>query len=275
MKVCVFGASGYVGASVYQKLKDAKDVEVVGTYLEEPAIFDDLYKLDVNEEEAFSNFYKETKPDVVVWSVMDGPNEHELIDRGLINLITFLTPQTKLVYMSSDFVFTDGKGPYDEEDNTSKLPEDHIYSNYANAKVKAEHFITKELSNYVILRAGPIYGENAIGKLDQRTDELSCRLRSDQQAEFRNDLVRTFVHVEDLANVIVEFAGNEEKGLFHVGPEDKKSFYEFMQQMAEQMGYDPDLVKKGSEDEIADREIPKDISLKTEKIKEVTKQNFR
>lgn len=275
MKVCVFGASGYVGASVYQLLKESADVNVVGTYLEDPAMFDDLYKLDINQPESFAHFFKREQPDTVIWSVMSGPNEHELTVQGLMHLMTFLTPETKLVYMSTDFVFTKGKGPYSEADTMSKLPEDHLYSNYTNAKVKAEHFIKNELINYAILRAGPIYGENKIGRLDDHTDKLAYHLRSGKPIAFHDDLIRTFVHVDDLANVIIELAQNNVTGTYHVGSERSQSLYEFMRETAEQLGYNMNLVEKESEQETVDQEIPKNTSLNTEKIKQITKQNFR
>ncbi|MBT2215254.1 sugar nucleotide-binding protein [Virgibacillus dakarensis] len=275
MKVCVFGANGYVGASVYRRLYHSDTDEVVGTYLQEPAILEGLYKLDVNEPESFSNFYKKENPDVVVWTVMSGPNEHKLTDQGLIHLITHLTPQTKLVYISSDFVFSDGNGPYEEDDPLSNLPDDHSFSNYANGKVKAERLIDNELTNYIILRAGPIYGENGIGKLDERTDQLSYHLRSGNPIEFRDDLIRTFVHIDDLTKAIDVMVHNDVTGVYHVGPEEKQSFYEFMKQMAKQMGYDDRLVKKGSEIEKVDTEIPKNTSLITEKIKDVVSIEFK
>ncbi|MBP1948913.1 dTDP-4-dehydrorhamnose reductase [Virgibacillus litoralis] len=274
MKVCVFGASGYTGASIYQLLKDKHDIEVVGTFLREPTMFDDLYKLDINQPESFSDFFKKAQPDVVVWSVMSGPNEHELVDQGLMHLITHLTPQTKLVYISSDFVFAEGKGPYNEDHPMSKLPDDHLLANYANAKVKAERFITKELTNYAILRAGPIYGENKIGKLDERTDKLAYHLRSDKRIAFRDDLIRTFVYVDDLANVVVELVQNDVTGVYHVGPNKSQSFYEFMRQKAEEFGYDMNLVEKESEEEVVNQEVPKNTSLDTKKITEITKQKF-
>lgn len=275
MKVCVFGANGYVGGSIYKMLKEMPDTNVTGTFLKEPTMFDDLYKLDVNQPESFSEFFKQTQPDIVVWSVMSGPNEHELTDQGLMHLITHLSPQTKLVYLSSDFVFSEGNGPYDEEDSLSKLPDDHLYSNYANAKVKAERFITKELSNYVILRAGPIYGENKIGKLDERTDELACHLHSGKTVAFRDDLTRTFVHVDDLADVILEFVQNDVTGVYHAGARESQSFYQFMRDKAEQLGYNKGLVEKESEKEIVDQEVPKNTSLNTEKITKIMKQISR
>lgn len=275
MKVCVFGASGYLGASVYQLLKETAGTDVVGTYLKDPAVFDDLYKLDINQPESFSEFYKETQPDVVVWSVMSGPYEDNLIQEGLRHLITHVTPETKLVYVSSDFVFADGNGPYNEDDSMSKLPDDHKLSTYANAKVKAEHFITQDLTNYVILRAGPIYGENMVGKMDDRTDQLVYQLRLGHTVAYRDDLIRTFVHVGDMAKAITEFVQNARTGVYHAGPDRSMSFYEFMQQAAEQYGFHQELVEKGSEHEEADEEVPKNIALNTEGIKHVVKQDFR
>ncbi|WP_461177455.1 sugar nucleotide-binding protein [Virgibacillus ainsalahensis] len=275
MKVCVFGANGYVGASIFQRLKDADGIEVSGTYLNDTPLFDHLDKLDVNKPESFSSYYKKEEPDVVVWSVMNGPNEHELTDQGLMHLITHITPETKLIYISSDFVYSAGKGPYDEADALSSLPDDHLYSNYTNAKVKAEHLIYNELSNYVILRAGPVYGENSIGKLDERTDKLSYHLRAGKRIAFRDDLIRTFVHVEDLANTVGKMVQNDVTGIFNTGPSEEQSFYEFMGGIAEQLGYDASLVEKESEEEEADHEVPKNTALKTEKISNVVKQTFR
>src|SRR5699024_11953203 len=81
MKVCVFGASGYVGASIYEKIKQRQELEVIGTYLEE-AVFSNLVRLDVNEAEDFSRFFKKERPDIVIWSVMSGPEEGRVSDQG-------------------------------------------------------------------------------------------------------------------------------------------------------------------------------------------------
>ncbi|ALX49840.1 sugar nucleotide-binding protein [Lentibacillus amyloliquefaciens] len=275
MKVCVFGASGYVGSSIYKLLKEDSAIDVTGTYLEDPAMFDDLNKLDINEPESFSEFYKQQEPDVVVWSVMSGPDEDELIQEGLQHIITHLTPQTKLVYVSTDFVFTEGKGPYAEDDPTSRMPDDHPLSTYANAKVKAEHFINRELLNYTILRAGPIYGENEIGQLDERTEKLLVPLRLKNTVAYRDDLVRTFVHVTDLAQAVIEFVKNDLTGTYHAGPDKSQSYYAFMVQMAEALGYHGDSVEQASEYEEVDKAIPKNTSLMTDKITNAIKQTFR
>src|SRR5699024_2739919 len=246
MKVCVFGESGYVGASVYTQLADSPNIEIVATYLDDPDRFEGLEKLAITKPKSFSDIIKKENPDVVIWSVMSGSNEYELTDQGFVHLLTHLTPQTKLIYISSDFVFSEGRGPYAEDDPISALPEDHIYSNYTNGKVKAERLINQELTNFTILRAGPIYGENHIGKSDKYTDQLTAQLQLGKSSAFRDYLILTFVHVEDLAKVVIELLQNEVTGTYHVDPSKQQSFYQFMQLTAERSGYDASFIEKGS-----------------------------
>lgn len=273
MKVCVFGASGYVGASIYEKIKQRQELEVIGTYLEE-AVFSNLVRLDVNEAEDFSRFFKKERPDIVIWSVMSGPEEGRVSDQGLIHLITHLEPNTKLIYISSDFVFARGRGPYFEEDTPSLLPEDHPLSNYANAKVKAEKFIQNELTNYLILRCGPIYGKNVLGKKDTHTMQLDTYVQRGESVAFRDDLIRTFVHVEDIADVVDELLGTKLTGILHVGPEKEESFFDFMQKRARHYGLDPKLITR-ADPKVQQVNSPKNIALVTDRISRVVRTPMR
>lgn len=263
MKVCIFGASGYIGESVYIKLKENPSLQTIGTYLEseEGMQYEHFTKLDVNDPESFSTFYKEENPDVVVWSVLNGPKEHELTDQGLMHLITHLTPETKLVYVSTDLVFADGNGPYKPDDRISKLPNDHFLSVYANAKVKAERLIDNELINYAILRTGPVYGQNAAGKWDELLHDLFIHVREGKTVSYRDDLVRTFTPIEQLTKKIVQLVNTEQTGIFHVGEKEGRSFYHFMRSMAIERGDDPSRIKKSLEEEEPDHKLPKNTSL--------------
>ncbi|MGM8364727.1 sugar nucleotide-binding protein [Virgibacillus sp. W0181] len=264
MKVCIFGASGYVGESVYERLSENRSIQTVGTYLENEGQnkHDRLIKLDINDPESFSNFYKRENPDVVVWSVMAGVGEHQLTDQGLMHVITHLTPETKFIYISSDLVFAEGNGPYQVNDPISTFPDDHFLSEYANAKVKAERLIDNEISNYAILRTGPIYGKNRVGMWDSPTNDMVMRLKDNKVVSYRDDLIRTFTPVNDLTEKIVELVQNDQTGIFHIGEKKGKSFYEFKRELATKLGYDTDFIKKASEDEEPDHKHPQNISLK-------------
>lgn len=273
MKVCVFGASGYIGSTIFTKLKTQSGLNLVGTTLDKTT-FQDIKQVDVNDPEAFSSFYKVEKPDVVIWSLMAGSTESNLSNQGLIHLMTHLEPSTKLIYISSDYVFSQGNGPYLEEDSFSVLPEDHALSNYANAKVKAEKFIQHELSNYLILRAGPVYGKNGLGRQDAQTRELVDALKNNRVIFGREDIIRTFVNVNDLATVIAELLTTTVSGVLHVGPEKSESYYEFMKARAIEYGYDPSLVKIDVS-KSTQINTPKNMALNTDKFRNVSRTNIK
>lgn len=274
MKVCVFGATGYLGASIYRKLSNYIGDHVVGTYRTNPIYSKELYQLDINDPEAFSAFYKEEKPDAVVWAVRSDQEEEVLVNNGLTHLLTHLTPETKLIYVSSDRVFSEGDGPYGEEITVTKLPEDHPQSNYTNAKIKAEYLIENELSQYLILRSGPLYGQNELGKWDKRTQQLEKELSNENETVRSAESIRTFVHVQDLSSLIIEMLHREERGIYHAGPSKSESYFSFSKKMAEQIDWDSNLIVK----EEKNKEVlsnPLDTSLHTDKLRQIVNTRFR
>lgn len=272
MKAVVFGSGGYVGASIYEALRNESKLQVLGVDLNEETK-ENTVQLDVNDPENFSQVYKEIQPDVIIWALMAGAEEHRLSDEGLLHLISHMTPSTKLVYLSSDYVFAKGKGPYSETDVLQLMADDHGMSTYANAKIKAERFIEKELSNFVILRSGPVYGKNARGKLDAHSEKLEETVARGVPAKFRDDLIRTFVHIEDLSKIVAEMALNDRTGIYHVGPGKQESFYGFMKNQAGLAGYDTELVKK--EERKLEMKLPQNTALLTERLRMITSQRMR
>lgn len=272
MKACVFGSGGYVGASIYEALRSSGKMQVIGVDMNEKTE-EGKVRLDVNDPESFSTFYKEVQPNVIVWALMAGPDEQKLSDEGLLHLLSHMTPGTKLIYLSSDYVFARGKGPYSEGDQLQLMADDHGMSRYANAKIKAERFIANELTNFVILRNGPVYGENALGVKDAYTEKLQQVIESGEPEPFRDDLVRTFVHIEDLAKIVAEMASNDRTGIYHVGPGKQQSFYEFMKDQAEAAGADPELIKK--EERKLEMNLPQNTALLTDRLRMITSQRMR
>jgi|GEM_PF-3066092 len=272
MKVCVFGASGYVGSSIYEAFKNNDKAQAIGVDLDEVSQ-ENFIQLDVNDPESFSQFYKEVQPDIVVWAMMAGADEHRLSDEGLLHLISHMEPCTKLIYLSSDYVFAKGKGPYAEDDMLQLMADDHGMSGYANAKIKAERFIERELTNFCILRTGPIYGKNASGKLDLHMQRLEEAAESGDSVSARDDLIRTFVHIDDFCKIVVEMAMGNRTGIYHVGPGKHQSFYEFMKEQANLAGYDETVVRK--EERKVEMNLPKNTALLTDRLRMITTQNIR
>ncbi|MGD8189919.1 sugar nucleotide-binding protein [Brevibacillus ginsengisoli] len=262
-KVLVLGASGFLGGRILRELQSQSEVEALGTYCRSGSL--GLKQLDVTAEGEFAKLYESFQPAVVIWSVMSGVNEDDLISRGLPRVVESLDPATKLVYLSTDGVFSDGLGNYNETHQPSYMQVDTPLAHYSNAKLQGEELILKCHSEHVIVRTGPIYGTDVNGEWDKRIAQLIEELTAGRQIVRSTNLYRSFIHVEDLAKATAEIAIGELSGYLHVGPDQKESYYTFNRKMAIKLGLPADLVVGSTVDPVEAKEkgLPLDTSLDT------------
>ena len=275
MNIVILGSSGYLGSTTYNKLKMDKNLTVIGTR-NHLSNRDDLVALDVLNNKTVAEFFKIHNVDVVIWCIMDRLNEKTVLENGLKNVIDNLNGQ-KLIFVSTD-AFAEGKGNYDENTVMQYYSDLNPLSSYANSKIDAEKLIEEKLSNYVIVRTGPIYGKDSFGNWsDQRAVNLRCKFENGEEIRFHENMYKTFVHVEDLACSLLELSKLDYKGIIHIGPSTKESYYRFNKKIAEEMGFDSSLIQKSimSEKESNEQGIPLDTSMNTEKVKSILSTKFR
>ncbi|WML33475.1 sugar nucleotide-binding protein [Clostridium sp. OS1-26] len=274
IKILILGASGFLGGKVYLKLKKQANFKVVGT-CHKAYENDNLKRMNVKNVNDVKEIFNEYKPDVVVWCLLDRNNEKELTDIGLINIMRNIDNTTKFIYISTD-AFVEGKGNYSEELLLNHYNCGNPVAGYVNAKVKGEE-IVKNHKNHIIIRTGPLYGQDIEGNWDKRISNLIDSLSQNQTIHRSSNLYKTFVYVDDLADLIYEMIEMDFKGLIHVGPEQKESYYTFNRKMARKLGLDENLVIEDTisiENAIANG-IPLDTSMNTSKCKMIFKTSFR
>jgi dTDP-4-dehydrorhamnose reductase len=276
VKVLVLGASGFLGRHVYKKLLGNNlFTETVGTsYLSSTEELDSINVIDFH---SFQEFYEKHNPDAVIWALMSISNEQQLIHSGLGNLLQLIDEQTKLIYVSTDGFFPNGKGNFDEDDEPTYLDQKNPLSTYTNAKLDGENMIRKEHKNHIILRTGPLYGKDFQGKWDSRVSALLTKLKANEAYERADNIFKTFVHVEDLANAIIELLTTNLTGVLHVGPKTNESYYTFNLKMATLLNLENTLVQPNHIPAIEAREkrIPLDTSLNTSKCRSLLTTVFR
>lgn len=272
MKVLLLGASGYLGSYLYSKLKQL-DYQVYGTSY--TSINKNLYNIDVNDKNQVNRIIA-IKPDVIIWSLMSKDNEKKLTEYGLSNILSKLPQAKKIIYISSDSVFADGRGDYKEDDQTQYLSKENPLHIYANAKLDAENMV-KEHKNHIIVRTGPIYGQDVNGKWDSRVIFLIENIRKKERIKRAVNLYKTFTHIEDLANALIEMINIDYTGILHVGPLQKESYYSFNKKTALKLGLDDSLIGQDflSEEEVRRKGISLDTSLNTLKCHNVLNTSFR
>lgn len=144
--VLITGASGYVGASIYQELKH-ENLDVHGTYLS-TKLFEELIHCDLTDRQQVSDLFSRVKPDVVIHVAANASNgtceenPEKAIDLN-VNATRYLVEFAR--EYSSAFIFVSTFAAYNPK------------GVYGQSKVEAEEIVA-QLGKYMILRPSLIIG---------------------------------------------------------------------------------------------------------------------
>ena len=76
---------------------------------------------------------------------------HEVNVDGIKNIISCSKKSTKIIHISTDYVFDGAKGQYSEEDATNPINE------YGRTKLEGEQFLAKNSNDSLIIRTNVLY----------------------------------------------------------------------------------------------------------------------
>jgi len=274
MNILILGASGFLGGKVYEKLILQNNHEVLGTCFKSKNN-SKFKQLNISNESEVRTVFNEFKPNIVVWCLLNMNNERELTDLGLHNAVKNIENYTKLIYISTDG-FVEGKGNYSEDFILEHYSLNNPIAGYVNAKIDGENIVRKNEKN-VVVRTGPLYGQDVQGNWDKRITDLINSLSQNQSICRWSNIYKTFVHVEDLSDLICEVIEENYKGIIHAGPETKESYYTFNRKIARKLKLNEALINE----DIIDEEyaeingIPLDTSMNTEKCRKLFTTSFR
>lgn len=234
MKVLVIGASGYLGNSIYKKLKECTE-DIYGTCCkscnEEFIQINVLNKLDIKKMLSI-------KPDIIIWSILDSEQELLLSQIGLKEIFDNISKEVRFIYIST----TVGKG----KDQTEKvapnkrMPNEYLYK-YINGKIEGED-IVKNHSNHVIVRPGSIYGYDYNGKMDSRMKNLIEIYKTGKEYSRTANMYASFVNVKDLVDGIIELAYSKFTGIINISGEKPVSHYDFYLHLANLLKIDNSFI---------------------------------
>tara|TARA_Y100000385_G_scaffold120854_1_gene125664 strand:- start:3605 stop:4444 length:840 start_codon:yes stop_codon:yes gene_type:complete len=161
--VLIVGASGFIGSYVYRKLSQDKNLKIIGTYCN--SFHKDLIKIDYLND-SFTKDIIKLNPDIIIWlageknlaeTEIDFNNTKSVICNPILSFATNnkLNSRARFIYLSSDYVFDGEKGDYSVGDKTEPV------SFYGKAKLISERYITNNIRDYHIIRAGGIIGKDS------------------------------------------------------------------------------------------------------------------
>lgn len=242
MTAVVIGASGLVGGSLLDALKDA-GIDVVGTYAGHERR--GLLPLDVRDADAVKRVIDSARADVVYMPASltnvdyceNHPEESHAINVDGVRHV--VATGRRVVYFSSDYVFAGDHGPYRESDPVYPL------CVYGDHKVRAEQAIP---ADGLILRTTVVYGPEW-----QRKNfiyRLLSTLRDGQRLRVPHDQVGSPTYAPNLARAAVALERAGCTGVYHVAGPERANRYEFALAAADVFGLDRQLLDAISTDEL-------------------------
>jgi dTDP-4-dehydrorhamnose reductase len=216
VSIFLFGASSMVGWSVYRG-RGAADVTAfcTGNTRRFPEGVDRGIHLD--DELAVYELFARERPGLIVHcaGVCDvetceaSPDfAYSVNVDGTAILVDHAPADARLVYVSSDHVFSGDGGPYREDSPTDPV------SVYGKTRVAAEQLVLRR-PNALVVRAGLWIGPSASGR-HGHLDWLRYRTRAGLPMTVVADELRAAVWAEDAARRVWDLARSPVTGLRHV-----------------------------------------------------------
>lgn len=252
MKILVTGANGLLGQHLIAKLLQQKySVVAIGrgpARLPFPTDAYTYYDVDISTELSVHRVFSAELPDVVVHAaamtqVDECEVNQELCERVnvqgtshvIINAEQFAR---KLIYISTDFVFSGEKGNYAEDDDMGPV------NWYGFTKMQAESLVETCDMPWAIVRTCLVYGNSLTGTRSNIINWVKENLSAGKPIKVVSDQVRTPTFVQDLVEGIMLIIEKNAEGVYHIAGADVLTPYDMAIKSAAFFGLDASLMTK-------------------------------
>lgn len=224
-KILITGAGGFIGGSLFEKLRPYNPTGVVFN-LKEGVDDKDLIKADLRDKKRVKEIFDEYKPDTVFhFAAFSSPQRNQENPQcaresniGITeNIINNLPDHAHIIFPSTDKVF-DGSHPNPDEETEVKP----VWL-YADLKYQCEKIIKNKTDKFHIVRLPIVH---SLGKLTFASngagrgsfiDRTIIDLKAEKEVTVFKNVERCFLRIEELLNLFKIFINDANYGTYHVG----------------------------------------------------------
>ncbi|MBT8361509.1 MAG: sugar nucleotide-binding protein [Desulfobacterales bacterium] len=220
----VIGAQGYVGRQIALHLKN-NDTQVICTSRSSQS---------GSKMMRYNFFHSDSRQrplaksgDTIVFAAMVEDGEKRSVEKAM-EFFVRNNAQARLIYISSDAVFSGRKGFYGEDDPVNPK------SNYGENLARCEVIIQDSCPDYCILRPSYLYGfSDSI--LDNRLSNTRGSLRDRNKVYLFSDMYKSPLGIKTFAEAVISIAQTSYTGTLHVAGQ-RMSVYNFHRTGMELLG---------------------------------------
>lgn len=252
MKILITGANGLLGQYAVKQFAGAGH-EVMATGRGDCRLPDNAkpYQytdLDITDKKGVLAYVTAMRPEVIVHAAaMAQPDTCELNREACYDSNTNATlyfteaaeaVSAKMLYISTDFIFSGDDGPYRETDKPAPV------NYYGETKLAAEQIVRQSKINWAIVRTVLVYGNILSGTRSNIVTWVKENLEKENPIKVVSDQVRTPTYVEDLARGIHLIVEKNAMGIYHLSGKEVLTPYEMAVQVADYFGLNKTLMEK-------------------------------
>jgi len=280
-RLIVTGASGFVAGSVIWQAGPKWEVHALSgkpAPTQRPNLH--WHTTDVLDPDQLRRVFESIRPSVVIHAAAiadinfceantDTADEVNIVlTRTVVELCR--EGGARLVFVSTDTIFDGEKGNYVESDPPGPV------NYYGHTKVMAEERVQERLHDWVIARPAIVLGLPFFSEGNSALVRLLAALRAGQQVKALINEVRSPIDVITLGEALLELAGNDYQGILHLGGNDRVERPSFCRQIAQRLGFSPELIVPVNAKGISGRAPrPRDVSLDNSKARATLKTKMR
>ena len=260
-KILITGSSGQLGSTLTQYLKKYYNVFSTSHSANNPVSITDRNKLDATlsaiEPDYIINCAAFTNVDK---NETDKDHAYSVNVSGIKNIIALSNKNTKIVHISSDYIFDGKRKSYTEEDHPNPL------SYYGKVKLESENILRSSNRCYLIFRSSVIYN-------DSHTNFYTWvynSLLNHKKIKVVTDQISNPTWTWSLSEAIYKSLLNNLDGVFHYAGNDIVSRYEFALKIADIFSFNSDNIIPIKTDDLNQRaKRPAVSTLNSTKIKKI------
>ncbi len=269
MKYLILGANGLVGKAFVNILTDLGQ-DVYGCVRKPNS--DDILECDILKYQDLKNVFSKIKPDIVINTAnlaggvnycethpKDAEDFHFIANKNIANLCKEYN--SKLIFISTDYIFDGKNSPYKEEDKKNPL------NIYGQMKLKAEEYLQNNLKDYLIIRTTNIYGWDPKTKTPNFLMQIYRKLINNEKVKVPSYLWGNPTYVDDLVRGIIDLCVNGHSGVYHIVGDSFINRYDWACALANKLNINVNLIEEQKESEINSVLRPFKSYLNTDKFK--------